>query len=191
MDTHVQRFSIRQTTIQDAAELSAFAERVFVETFADGNTIDDMTAYARSTFSLEHQLREIADPGAFLLLAYASDGDLAGYSHVMSEPLPSEVADPTPDITTVEIRRFYVAKEWQGAGLARQLMDESKHHAAARGARRVWLGVWEHNPRAIAFYRKQGFETIGTHPFLLGGDLQTDLVMAMSLEQIPASARSR
>jgi ribosomal protein S18 acetylase RimI-like enzyme len=45
----------------------------------------------------------------------------------------------------------------------------------------VWLGVWEHNPRAIAFYKKYGFISVGEHPFPLGGDLQRDIVMAKPL----------
>jgi len=44
----------------------------------------------------------------------------------------------------------------------------------------VWLGVWEHNPRAIAFYRKWGFEAVGEHVFVVGTDPQRDLVMTRS-----------
>jgi ribosomal protein S18 acetylase RimI-like enzyme len=61
-------------------------------------------------------------------------------------------------------------------------MLEIKRQAKSRGARTLWLGVWEHNARAIAFYRKHGFRQIGSHPFLLGQDLQTDLEMAVSLD---------
>jgi ribosomal protein S18 acetylase RimI-like enzyme len=185
---HDQRFSLRPATVQDAAALSAFAERVFLETFGKDNTGEDMEAYARSTFSPELQAREIAEPGSFMLLASAPDGSLAGYAHVMQTEVPAEVAAADASLATLEIRRFYVSKAWHGMGLAGQLMAETMRQAAARGARRLWLGVWEHNPRAIAFYRKQGFEIVGSHPFQLGGDLQTDLLMAMSLDAVCGSA---
>jgi ribosomal protein S18 acetylase RimI-like enzyme len=185
---HEGSFFLRQATVQDAAALSAFAQRVFVETFGKDNTPEDMEAYVRTTFSAELQAREIAEAGSFMLLASvsapdaASDGSgvLAGYSHVMRTEVPAEVGDP--GLAALEIRRFYVGKEWQGVGLAGQLMRETLRQAEARGARTVWLGVWEHNPRAIAFYRKQGFEVVGSHPFMVGSDLQTDLLMAVSLD---------
>lgn len=49
--------------------------------------------------------------------------------------------------------------------------------AAASGYRTLWLGVWERNPRAIAFYERWGFATVGSHVFRLGSDDQTDLIM--------------
>lgn len=53
--------------------------------------------------------------------------------------------------------------------------------AATRGARSLWLGVWEHNPRAVAFYGKYGFRRVGQHTFVLGGDAQTDWLMECTL----------
>ena len=35
--------------------------------------------------------------------------------------------------------------------------------------------------RAIAFYQRIGFETVGSRDFLLGRDLQTDLIMQRAL----------
>jgi diamine N-acetyltransferase len=167
----------RPATAEDAAEWSAFAERVFVETFAKDNTPENFTTYLRSAFSTDLQTREIADPNAFVLLAFVS-GSLAGYAHLDKSEVPASIDDDS----ALELKRFYVAKEWQGRGLANSLMHETMQHARARGARTLWLGVWEHNPRAIAFYRKQGFREVGSHPFLIGDDRQTDLEMAIALD---------
>jgi ribosomal protein S18 acetylase RimI-like enzyme len=49
--------------------------------------------------------------------------------------------------------------------------------ALRRGAGAVWLGVWERNARAIAFYRKCGFADVGSQTFELGSDRQQDRVM--------------
>jgi ribosomal protein S18 acetylase RimI-like enzyme len=186
---HVMNCVLRQATPADAADLSAFAERVFVETFGKDNTPDDMQAYLRSAFSTELQAQEIADPDALMLLACVPNHDiesheretLAAYAYLTRGDVPSVVGDAE----ALELRRFYVAGEWQGRGLANTLMHEVKRQATARGARTLWLGVWEHNARAIAFYRKHGFREVGSHPFLLGRDLQTDLEMAASLDATP------
>ena len=77
--------------------------------------------------------------------------------------------------------RFYVDKPWQGRGLAAQLMRAVEKRALERGARELWLGVWERNERAQAFYRKHGFRQVGTQIFVVGTDPQTDHVMLREL----------
>jgi diamine N-acetyltransferase len=88
-------------------------------------------------------------------------------------------AAPSPQ----ELWRFYVERAHHGTGLAQALMDAVVRTAQDRGAKTLWLGVWEHNPRAQAFYRKCGFSDIGTHQFRLGTDLQTDRVMSLDLRE--------
>ena len=81
-----------------------------------------------------------------------------------------------------EIQRIYVAREWHGRGAAQALMAEALRLAGSGGADAVWLGVWERNPRAIAFYRKLGFVENGDHVFPLGDDPQRDVVMVLPVE---------
>jgi ribosomal protein S18 acetylase RimI-like enzyme len=81
----------------------------------------------------------------------------------------------------VELARFYVDQAHHGRGIAQALMTAVYANARALGGTRLWLGVWERNFRAIAFYRKCGFEKCGEHPFVLGTDLQTDWDMARGL----------
>ena len=45
----------------------------------------------------------------------------------------------------------------------------------------MWLGVWEENHRANAFYRKHGYAEVGEHVFMLGADAQRDLILAKIL----------
>jgi diamine N-acetyltransferase len=81
----------------------------------------------------------------------------------------------------IEIARFYVDRRWQGQGLAQALMQAVIEEAKTRQMETIWLGVWERNERAIAFYRKCGFRDTGSQPFILGSDLQTDRVMVHEL----------
>ena len=64
-----------------------------------------------------------------------------------------------------------------GTGVGATLMQRALVEAAGRGKDAVWLAVWERNPRAIRFYEEWDFHPTGTQPFLLGTDVQTDLVM--------------
>jgi ribosomal protein S18 acetylase RimI-like enzyme len=65
--------------------------------------------------------------------------------------------------------------------VAQLLMAECVAEARRRGGRTLWLGVWQENPRAIAFYRKAGFGVVGTTAFRLGSQVQDDHVMALEL----------
>ena len=69
-----------------------------------------------------------------------------------------------------------------GQGVAQTLMAAAVETARSGGARTLWLGVWERNERAIAFYRKSGFEDAGTQTFVLGTDHQRDFVLARPLD---------
>lgn len=168
---------IRRAAWDDAARLTAFASRIFDETFGPTNHRDDMAAYLAEAFTVERQRAEIADEASIVLLADTSSDTLAGYAHVAPSDVPDDVRGPEP----IELKRFYVDTAWQGRGIASRLMQATIDAAVARGARTRWLGVWEHNPRAIAFYRKCGFETVGSHDFMLGRDRQTDLLMSRAI----------
>ena len=70
---------------------------------------------------------------------------------------------------------------WQGAGVAAVLMDWAVETARAEGAPALYLSVWEEGHRAIAFYRKQGFEIVDTAPFRLGSRTYQDPIMRRAL----------
>ena len=167
--------TIRPATPADAAELAAFTERVFRATFAADNRAEDMDAYCAEAFDPAHQLAEIEAAGVRTLLVGC--GGLAGCAQVRAGTPPPCVTADRP----IELRRFYIDTPWQGRGIALQLMLAVMEIARADGAGSVWLGVWERNARAIAFYAKCGFADVGAHDFRLGDDLQTDRVMVAGL----------
>ena len=92
---------------------------------------------------------------------------------------PACVAGEAP----IELQRFYVDRAWHGRGIAQRVMAAARDAARQLGGRTFWLGVWERNPRAIAFYEKCGFRDVGSHAFRLGGDLQTDRIMVTTLDE--------
>ena len=174
--------TVRPGRPSDAAPLSAFAARIFHESFAAENNPDDMAAYMAIAFSPAQQERELADPANSYLIA-ESDGVMVGYTLI-------KPGDDAPECVTVrpsaEITRFYVDRPWHGAGVARLLMDAAVEDARRRGARGIWLGVWEHNVRAVRFYAKSGFRDVGSHVFVLGSDIQSDRIMWRGLGRASA-----
>ena len=169
--------TIRPTVPEDAGPLAALAARTFQETFGAANDPADMALHLASAYGLAQQSRELADPAMATLVAEA-DGRLAGFAQLREGAAPGCVAGAAP----IELLRFYVDAPWQGRGLAQALMDAVRRSAADRGRRTLWLGVWERNERAQAFYRKCGFRKVGTQVFVVGTDPQTDHVMLREFE---------
>jgi ribosomal protein S18 acetylase RimI-like enzyme len=174
---HPPGFRIRRGTPDDAASLAEFGARAFYDTFAADNTPEDMATHLASAWSPALQDAELRDPLLETLLAHGPDGTLAGFAQLRAQYAPACVPTRKP----IELKRFYVDKPWQGRGLAGALMAEVECVARARDARELWLGVWERNERAQAFYRKCGFRKVGTQIFVVGTDPQTDLVMLREL----------
>ena len=165
--------SIRRADHRDAPALAEIAERTFRQAFGAMNTVEDMDLHCRGHFGEAAQAAEIADASMHTLLC-EHEGTLLGFAQLRWSDAPGCVAANAPG----EIYRLYVAADWQGRGVADDLMSACLRSMHRHGSDVAWLGVWERNPRAIAFYRRSGFVEVGEQSFRLGTDLQRDLVMA-------------
>jgi ribosomal protein S18 acetylase RimI-like enzyme len=163
--------TVRPATAADAEALADLGTRTFRETFAQDNTPEDMAQYLAEHFGGDLQRAELEEPAVRFLLLEA-DGVPAGYVKLRAGAASARGRRP------LEICRFYVDRSWHGSGAAAQLMEAIHALAARDGHDDLWLAVWEHNARAIRFYRKHGFAKVGAQPFRLGSDVQTDWLMA-------------
>ena len=163
---------IRIAVETDAPALAAFAARTFAETFGAQNRPEDLRAHLSKAFGLAQQTQELLNPDMVTLLGFHG-ATLVAFAQVKRQGPPPGIHIDAP----VELHRFYVDRTAHGKGVAQQLMQAV--HAATRefGGQTLWLGVWEHNPRAIAFYQKVGFVDRGHHDFFVGQDRQTDRVL--------------
>lgn len=167
---------IRNANPGDAAGLAQIAEQTFRETFAALNRAEDMDLHCRRSYGESLQTVEISDPGRNTLLVEHEDR-LIGYAQLRWGAAPACVVAQRP----CEIQRLYVVASWHGHGVAQELMAACIAEARRRRSDAIWLGVWERNPRALAFYRRCGFIEVGDHVFPLGNDPQRDLVMVCPL----------
>jgi ribosomal protein S18 acetylase RimI-like enzyme len=173
--------SIRAATMADAEMLTELAARTFYDAFAPSIAAEAMTAYMSQAFTTHQLSAELADPRAMFLIAEV-EGMPAGYAKLQTGAVPDCVPGRLKDPGPIEIVRLYVDQQFHGRGVAQTLMQACLDRAAQSGHRAVFLGVWEHNPRAIAFYRKWKFEIVGSHVFQMGDEAQTDFWMARELQ---------
>ena len=168
--------TIRRANSDDATLLAELGAHTFQETFAADNTSEDMIAYVAANFSIAQQAGELAHPASTFLIAEV-DGQAAGYAKLHAGEPPKEINGAKP----IELVRLYVSSEWFGRGVGEALMRACLDEARSAGHETLWLGVWEKNARAQAFYNKWDFRAVGEHIFQLGSDAQRDILMERAL----------
>ena len=172
--------TIRQAGVEDNEHLSIVGRETFFDSFAADNHPADMAAYLEKTFSPDIQAAELAEPSSRFLIAEA-EAMTVGYARLVEASAPLFIKARKP----IQLARLYARKQWIGNGVGAALMTACIDEATRMQCDGIWLGVWGRNARAIEFYRKWGFSQMGTQPFVLGNDRQTDLILWLPLNMPP------
>ena len=172
------QITIRQASVDDARLLTDLSYATFWDAFADHpkNAPDDLADYMRQAFNIGQIASELAHVNSLFFIAEL-DGKPAGYAKLIRGTTEHGITAARP----IELSRLYSHQEFLGKGVGRDLMNACFEYAELHDHDVMWLGVWEYNPRAQAFYIKNGFREVGKHTFQLGSDPQTDLLMQKEL----------
>ena len=170
---------IRKGTLSDLSVLQNIGRQTFSETFAEGNTEENMKKYLEEGFSNEKLTAELKNPDSEFYFAI-QENEVIGYLKINHGQSQTELKDAT----AMEIERIYVLKDFHGKNVGQVLYQKAIDIAKEKNADYVWLGVWEENPRAINFYKKNGFVEFDKHIFVLGDDEQTDIMMRLELKSL-------
>ncbi len=157
-------------------QLQEIGRQTFYETFSESNTEENMRNYLENGFSINKITTELNDENAEFYFAKI-DQKVIGYLKLNFGQSQTELKDDK----ALEIERIYVLKEFHGQKVGQILYNKAIEIAKQKNADYVWLGVWEENPRAINFYKKNGFVEFDKHIFKLGEDEQTDIMMKLKL----------
>ncbi|UOQ69686.1 GNAT family N-acetyltransferase [Hymenobacter volaticus] len=172
----MESITLKKATLQDVTQLRQIGRQTFSETFAASNSEQNLHAYLEERFSLTKLTVELQDPNSAFYFAEL-DHTVIGYLKVNTGLAQTEIKDEH----ALEIERIYVLQAYHGQKVGQLLYEKALQLAQQAGADYVWLGVWEENPRAIHFYRKNGFVEFDKHTFTLGDEKQTDLMMKRPL----------
>jgi diamine N-acetyltransferase len=172
----MQNLQIEKATLQNLPDLQNIGRETFFETFRDSNTRKNMEKYLDDNFNTGQLTKEINNPGSIFFLALINN-IVVGYMKINTDNAQTEFNNHDE----LEIERIYIIKEYWGKSIGQSLLDYALNVAVQMDKKLVWLGVWEKNFRAIRFYEKNGFMAFGKHPFKVGEDLQTDILMRLLL----------
>ena len=168
----MENYIIKKVTIQEVEQLQNIAIRTFVDTFGADNNQQDMEDYVANKLSKSQLESELLSPNSHFY--FAIDGDkVAGYLKLNTNEAQTELQGND----ALEIERIYVLKDYHGLKVGQLLYQYALDFATELNIKRIWLGVWEENKRAIRFYEKNGFSIFDKHLFVLGDDEQTDFLM--------------
>ena len=176
MSPSIPVVSLRKAAFSDLSGLLEIAQISFVQAFTEGNKPENVQAYLSEAFTSLQLEKELRNPASTFLLA-SLEGKLVGYTKLNLAAAQTDVQDPE----SLEVARLYTLEEVWGKGVGQFLLDAALDFAKEKEKSYVWLGVWEHNARAIRFYEKNGFKAFGSHPFPFGDEIQTDWLMRVEV----------
>jgi len=159
--------------------LHELSQSTFLHAFSNQNKVSDMELYFTEAYSLAHIRSEYENPNSqFFFAEYNSE--IIGYLKVNQK----EAQTDRQLKDALEIQRIYIVSKFQGMKVGALFLEFAIELAREKNLSQIWLGVWEKNLRAIAFYTRYGFKAFSKHEFMLGRDLQFDIMMKFELAEV-------
>lgn len=164
--------NIRTCALADLNLLREISIITSNETFRAQNDSDVMDQYLKTAYSEGRLRSELQNPNSQFYFVYVGEV-LAGYLKLNQLDAQTEFQEEN----ALEVERIYILTSFKGRGIGKRLIQFSEQQAKALGKEILWLGVWEKNYNALAFYKKMDFVIFGSHAFQMAHELQTDYVM--------------
>lgn len=167
---------IRPVSLEEAQLLQDLSRLTYRATFQGTTSEENLQEHLDTAYDLARLETELGDPQVAYYF-YQEGEQILGYLRLNEGQAQTESIHEN----SLEIERIYIHPDHKGRGLGQELMDFALDQARKRGKTAIWLGVWEHNAPALGFYQKNGFQQVGQHDFVMGDDVQTDLLYLKEL----------
>ncbi|ALV22193.1 GNAT family N-acetyltransferase [Carnobacterium antarcticum] len=166
----------KKGTLADVMLLQQISIETFTDTFKEQNTEEDLKQYLEKAYTVDQLKKELAnEKSSFFFLQ--DNEETVGYLKVNVEDAQTEdIAE-----SAMEIERIYIRSHYKRKGYGKFLIEQAERFAQKANKKAIWLGVWEENTAALAFYKDRGFVQTSSHSFFMGDDEQTDLIMTKQL----------
>ena len=171
-----EQLTLRKAKSDEIFELCELGKETFYDTYAHLNDPENFEDYTRKAFSSAQWQKEFTNPLSEFYVVTQGE-EMAGYMKLNFGKAQTESDQPN----SCEIERIYVREGFKGKGIGRMMIQKAVIQAQDKIVDYIWLGVWEENPEAIAFYEAVGFYRFGTHIFQIGEEAQTDILMRIDL----------
>ncbi len=173
MDTSLKFSLVNQSQVQLLQKISI---KTFKQAFGNDNTKENLLSYLDKSFNIGSLLAQINHPNSKFYFVYL-EKVIVGYFKINIGESQTELQKTE----SLELERIYIYKVYQNKGFGKIILNEVKNLATIMQKNFVWLGVWEHNLKAISFYQNFGFQKFDEHIYIIGNDPQTDWMMQLMI----------
>ena len=163
---------IRKAVEKDYKILSSLGAKTFIQAYQGKVKEKNMSSYVGKSFNKDIVLEEIRDT-SFIFLIIAKNEKPIGYAKLVA----NKTQYSRNKVKSIELVRLYILKNYQGQGIGSKSLEECIKIVKKNKFKFIWLGVWEKNYNAIAFYKKSGFKLFGKCKFNFGTEIHNDLLM--------------
>ena len=167
---------LKKGTLADVMLLQQISIETFIDTFKEQNTEEDLKQYLEKAYTVDQLKKELANENSSFFFLQDNE-ETVGYLKVNVEDAQTEDSAEN----AMEIERIYIRNNYKRKGYGKFLIDQAERFAQKENKKTIWLGVWEENTAALAFYKDRGFVQTSSHSFFMGDDEQTDLIMTKQL----------
>ena len=172
----IEDFEIHQIHIEQVETLLEMAKSTFVNYFENTTNLENLEHYVEKSFTIDKIKSELENQlSQFFFVKFENQN--VGYLKVNFAAAQTELQDSQ----SLEIERIYIIEDFIGKNAAQALFLKAFEIAKLNQLQYIWLGVWEHNKRALRFYEKLNFKVFSQHVFMMGSEPQTDLLMKLDL----------
>lgn len=168
---------IDRVGLEEIELLFQLTVNTFTETFEKQNSIANLQLYIKEQLNPKQLLTELKNPDSFFYFARHKE-EIVGYLKLNFNQAQNEAV---LEGKAFEIERIYIRQTHQRKGWGSQLFNKAIELGKEKGYTQLWLGVWEHNEKALAFYKRKGGLPFSSHLFQLGEDPQKDILMQFNI----------
>lgn len=165
----------REAILSDCKKLSVLFQQVYIQTYGTEGVSDEFANFIFKQFSIERLENTIQNnPGNIIVAVYKNN--LIGVAEIEFEK-----SSPAGNIIAPELSKLYILEWFCGKGVGYHLLSAVEQTVRIKGIKQIWLWVLDSNTRAISFYKRQQYETIGMAPFQMETNRYENYIMVKEL----------
>ncbi|WP_405207257.1 GNAT family N-acetyltransferase [Aquimarina sp. LLG6339-5] len=165
------KISYGKAKLTDSLRISVLLKTIYIETYAVDGITFEFANFITKRFSLELIENIIKENPNRLIIAYQNENPVGVAEIIYNSTCPIR------KIKVPELSKLYVLKRFYGKGIGYGLINEAEKAVKENGCTEFNLEVYIKNDRAIAFYERQGYTSIGNVDFPMESNTYENLVM--------------
>ena len=151
---------IKPISNQDVPLLVELAQQTFWESHGHSAAKEDIEYYLNQFYTTKVLQQDIHGLNVAYRLLYFKDQAVGFSKVILNQPYPSSTSS-----NLCKLERIYVLQDFHGHKLGLELFEYNMDLARSNNQKGLWLYTWTGNDRAINFYKKLGFQIVGSHDF--------------------------